>query len=56
MEHRVYKNALLAINVGCFNIFFPSNSTKRLKLDRVAPVDKRAPSDKNGAPKQWCHN
>ena len=30
-----------------------TNSTKRLKnLDRVVPVDNRAPNDKNGA--QWC--
>ena len=30
------------------------HSTKRLKLDRVDPVDNRPPNDKNGAPKQWC--
>ena len=28
-------------------------STKRLKLNRVAPVDNRAPNDKTGAPKKW---
>ena len=29
------------------------NSTKRSKLDRVAPVGNRPPTHKNGGPKQW---
>ena len=33
------------------------NYTKRLKLDRVAPVDYRPPTEKNGGPKQlWYTN
>ena len=31
-----------------------SNSTKRYKLDRVAPVDNRPPPDKKWGPKQMC--
>ena len=31
------------------------NSTKRLKLDGVAPVDNRPSTNKDGGPKQlWC--
>ena len=29
-------------------------STKRSKLDRVAPVGNRPPTHKNGGLKQWC--
>ena len=29
-------------------------STKRLKLDGVAPVDKRPSTNKDGGPKQLC--